>query len=191
MASGVNAALEIPIQVQVQALSLAVVTFNTSVNRNNETLQRVRQQPASVRLFFTTLPQAGGILAQQGLERGVDVLASTPVEGEAEGERPRQGEFLTAWPVSLLVSGLSRDMGVQSVSGGMGLVELLEFLSSVESDAMGELNVAYDAARAFVQRVHRWLRDLPAAGVKDMSRRLKVSAMLACVGTHAMCKSSC
>ena len=41
MASGVNAhgsckgaALEIPIQVRVQALSLAVVTFNTGVNRN-------------------------------------------------------------------------------------------------------------------------------------------------------------
>ena len=30
-----GAALEIPIQVQVQALSLAVVTFSTGVNRNN------------------------------------------------------------------------------------------------------------------------------------------------------------
>ena len=69
MASGVNAhdsckgtALEMPVQVRVQALSLAVATFNTGVNRNNETLQRVRQPPASVRLIFTTLPQVGGIV---------------------------------------------------------------------------------------------------------------------------------
>ena len=43
MASGVNArgsckgaALEIPIQVRVQALSLAVFSFSTGVNRNNQ-----------------------------------------------------------------------------------------------------------------------------------------------------------
>ena len=43
MASGVNAhnsckgtALEIPIQVRVQALSLAAVTFNTGVNRHRD-----------------------------------------------------------------------------------------------------------------------------------------------------------
>ena len=58
-------------------------------------------------------------------------------------------------------------MEVQSVSGAMALVELLEFLYSVESDVVGELNVAYDAALAFVQRVHRWLQDLPAVGVSQ------------------------
>ena len=100
---------------------------------NNETLQRNRRQPASVTLFFTTLPQVGGIVpvgrsacilwsrcrclldtpsqkstthkkvstcqkhanqnvVQQGIEREwtFSRRRSTPVEGEAEGERPRQ-----------------------------------------------------------------------------------------------------
>ena len=58
-------------------------------------------------------------------------------------------------------------MEVHFASGKVGLVELLEFRHSVESDVVGELNVAYDAARAFVQRMHRWLQDLPAMGMSQ------------------------
>ena len=44
----------------------------------------------------------------------------------------------------------------------VGLVELLEFQHFVEFDVVGEFNVAYDAARASVQRMHWWLQSMPA-----------------------------
>ena len=52
--------------------------------------------------------------------------------------------------VSLLGTGLSRDMVVQSCSGHVLFVELLEFLPFIESDVMGEFNVANDSARPFL-----------------------------------------
>ena len=65
-------------------------------------------------------------------------------------------------------------------------MRLVELLDVVESDVVGEFNVAYDAARASVQRVRGRLHNLPAM---FMSQGHIVSAEW--VSNVGMCGHAC
>ena len=130
------AVLEIPIQVHVQALSLAVVTFNTGVSRNNETLQRSRRQPASGPLLFSPhcLKWVGSyLLVDQhifsGVVLGVSLTPltqkSTTLEKVRKCQKHANQNVVREGVVVLWVT-----------LCGMGLVELLELRHFVESDVV-------------------------------------------------------